>query len=25
MTTTVLLRLVTHEQVCDVRMCCFCN
>jgi len=25
MTVTVLLRLATHDNVCDVRMCCVCK
>jgi len=25
MATTVLLRLVMHELLCDVWMCCVCN
>jgi len=25
MTITVLLRFATHEQVCDVRICCVCK
>ena len=25
MTIKVLLRLATHEQLCDVRMCCVCK
>jgi len=25
MTITLLLRLATHEQLCDVKMCCVCK
>ena len=24
-TITVLLHLATHEQLCDIRMCCICK